>query len=216
MNIILFGPPGSGKGTQADNLVKDFNLFKISAGDILRNEINQNTQIGIKIKTIIAQGSFVADNIINDLIKKIVSNKDYFNRLIFDGYPRNLHQVEYLDDLLKKNKQEVSCVISLKVDKDTIVKRILGRQICTKCGKIFNEFFNQANEQNHSCGKDFLQKRSDDSKITINKRYETYEAQTLPILNYYQSKKILREIDGIGDILTIYKEIRQIMTSFGT
>ena len=141
VNIILFGPPGSGKGTQADNLVKDFNLFKISAGDILRNEINQNTQIGIKIKTIIAQGSFVADNIINDLIKKIVSNKDYFNRLIFDGYPRNLHQLEYLDYLLKKNKQEVSCVISLKVDKDTIVKRILGRQTCSKCGLIFNEHY---------------------------------------------------------------------------
>ena len=145
-----------------------------------------------------------------------MSDKKYHNRIIFDGYPRNLEQAKNLDFLAEKYDQSISLVLSLNVDKEIIIKRILGRQICTKCGKIFNEFFNQANDQNHSCGKVFLQKRSDDSKITINKRYETYEAQTLPILNYYQSKKILREIDGIGDILTIYEEIRQIMTSFGT
>ena len=215
MNIILFGPPGSGKGTQADNLVKDFNLFKISVGDILRNEINKNSQLGKKIKSTIDVGGFVPDKIVNDLIEKKITNKNC-NRLVFDGYPRNLYQAKYLDNFLKKHNEYIVCVISLKVDKDTIIKRILGRQICSKCTATFNEFFYPANDTNHTCGKEFLEKRVDDSELTINKRFQTYVDQTLPILEYYQSKKLLREINGIGDISAIYKEISQIMMSFDT
>ena len=102
MNIILFGPPGSGKGTQADNLVKDFNLYKISTGDLLRKEIKNNTLLGKKIKSVINKGLLVSDDIINDLIIKILSNKKYYNRLVFDGYPRNLNQAKNLDFLVKK------------------------------------------------------------------------------------------------------------------
>ena len=215
MNIILFGPPGSGKGTQADNLVKHFNLFKISVGDILRNEINQNSPIGKKIKSTIDVGGFVSDKIVNDLIGKKINNKNY-NRLVFDGYPRNISQAKYLDSFLKKYNEYIVCVISLKVDKDTIIKRILGRQICSKCTATFNEFFNPSNDINHPCGQEFLEKRADDSELTINKRFQTYVNQTLPILKHYQSKKLLREINGIGDISAIYKEISQIMLSFDT
>jgi len=215
VNIILFGPPGSGKGTQADNLVKDFNLFKISVGDILRNEINKNSQLGKKIKSTIDVGGFVPDKIVNDLIEKKITNKNC-NRLVFDGYPRNLYQAKYLDNFLKKHNEYIVCVISLKVDKDTIIIRILGRQICSKCTATFNEFFYPANDTNHTCGKEFLEKRVDDSELTINKRFQTYVDQTLPILEYYQSKKLLREINGIGDISAIYKEISQIMMSFDT
>jgi len=141
VNIILFGPPGAGKGTQSDNLVKDLNLYKISTGDLLREEVKKKSALGIKIKSILDQGMLVSDDIINDLIENILSNKNYFNRLIFDGYPRNFNQVKHLDILIKKYNQKIYCVLNLKVNQDVIIKRIIGRQVCPKCGLTFNEFF---------------------------------------------------------------------------
>ena len=156
MNIILFGPPGAGKGTQADKIVKKFNLYKVSTGDLLREEIKDNTNFGNKIKSIIDKGLLVSDNIINDLIIKILSDKKLYNRLIFDGYPRNLEQVKNLDSCIKRYNQKISCVLSLNVEKEFIIKRILGRQICTSCGLIFNEYFKPATSINHSCKLYFL------------------------------------------------------------
>ena len=127
MNIILFGPPGAGKGTQADNIIKNFSLHKISTGDLLRKEIENKTDLGMKIKSDIDQGLLVSDDIISDLIIKILSNKKSFEDLIFDGYPRNLNQAKSLDILIKKHNKKISCVISLDVDKETVKKRILGR-----------------------------------------------------------------------------------------
>ena len=107
MNIILLGPPGAGKGTQSDNLAKDLNLYKISTGDLLRKEVKKESTLGIKIKSILDQGMLVSDDIINNLVESILSNKDYFNRLIFDGYPRNLFQAKNLDALIKKHNQNI-------------------------------------------------------------------------------------------------------------
>ena len=216
MNIILFGPPGAGKGTQADNISKSFNLYKISTGDLLRNEIYKKTSLGIKIKTIIDKGSFVTDEIINDLISKILADKKFYNRLIFDGYPRNLVQAENLDILFKKYNQNISCVLCLNVDKKKIIKRILGRQICSKCGLIFNEFFRPATSNNHACDSKFLVKRSDDNEETILKRYETYIEKTLPIINYYKKLNILHEIDGKTEIDQIFEKISHIIGSLET
>ena len=126
MNIILIGPPGSGKGTQGDNLVKDFNLFKVSTGDLLRKEVEKKSELGMKIKHIIEKGHLASDEITNNLIEIILSNINYSNRLIFDGYPRNLSQVNTLTILMKKYNQKINCVLCLKVDKNLIVKRILG------------------------------------------------------------------------------------------
>ena len=216
MNIILFGPPGAGKGTQANNLVKEFNLFKVSSGDLLRDEIKKKNLLGDKIKSIINQGLFVPDDIINALVENILSNKSYFNRMIFDGSPRNIKQVKNLHLLLKKNNQKISCVLNLKVDKKIIVKRILGRQICAKCGLTFNQFFSPATKDNHQCDSKFLQKRSDDNEETATSRLKTYEKETLPIFNHYQDLNLLYEIDGMGDISKIYKEIRHIISSLET
>ena len=216
MNIILFGPPGAGKGTQADNISKSFNLYKISTGDLLRNEIYKKTSLGIKIKTIIDKGSFVPDEIINDLISKILADKKFYNRLIFDGYPRNLVQAENLDILFKKYNQNISCVLCLNVDKKKIIKRILGRQICSKCGLIFNEFFKPATSNNHACDSKFLVKRSDDNEETILKRYETYIEKTLPIINYYKKLNKLHEIDGKMEIDQIFEKISHIIGSLET
>ena len=213
MNIILFGPPGAGKGTQSNTLAQDFNLYKISTGDLLREEVKKETKLGTKIKSVLGQGALVSDNIINDLIENILSNKNYFNRLIFDGYPRNINQVKYLDSLIKKYDQKISYVLSLKVDKDVIVKRIIGRQICSKCGLTFNEFFNPSMKNNHPCDIKFLKKRSDDNEKTAISRFETYIKETLPVLDYYKNLNLLFEIDGTGHIHEIYEEIRRIIHS---
>jgi len=216
MNIILFGPPGAGKGTQADNIVKDFDLHKVSTGDLLREEAENNINFGKKIKSTIDQGLLVSDDIINNLIVKILSDKKYFDRLIFDGYPRNLNQAKKLEMLVKKYNQKISCVLSLNIDKESVIKRILGRLLCSKCGLIFNKYFNPANKDNHDCDVKYLKTRTDDNEKIIKHRFETYTKETLPILNYYSDQKILHKIDGTREINQIYVEIRSIIDSLET
>ena len=216
MNIILFGPPGAGKGTQGDTLAKDFDLFKISTGDLLRDEIKKKSTLGNKIKSLMAQGILVSDDIINNLIEKILSNQSYNNRLIFDGYPRNLNQAKNLDNLINKYNQKISSVLSLEVEEKILIQRILGRQICSKCGLIFNEFFKPATKKNHDCDSKFLQKRPDDNEKTIKSRFGTYISETLPVLDHYRDQKLLYEIEGKSDIREIYKEIHRIIQSLET
>jgi len=216
VNIILFGPPGAGKGTQGTKIVKKFNLHKVSTGDLLREEIKNNTDLGNKIKSMMDAGSLISDNIINDLITKVISNKKFYNRLIFDGYPRNLKQAKNLDSQIKKYKQKISCVLSLNVDKESIIKRILGRQICVNCGLIFNEYYYPASSKNHSCDPKFLNKRSDDNKKTIINRFETYLNKTLPILDFYKGQNLLHQINGMAKIDQIFDEICGIIASLET
>ena len=213
MNIILFGSPGAGKGTQSNNLVDEFKLLKVSTGDLLRDEIKKKSLLGNKIKSLIDQGSFVSDEIINNLIENTISNKSYFNKLIFDGYPRNLNQAKILDTILNKYKQKITCVLSLRVNEETIVKRILGRLVCSECGAIFNKFYRPPSKINHSCDPSYLHTRSDDNEKVIKHRIQTYNAETLPIINYYKNQSLLTEIDGMKEIDEIYKEIRQFIVS---
>ncbi len=207
MNIILFGPPGAGKGTQANKIVKKFNLYKVSTGDLLRDEIRNNTDLGNKIKSMMDTGLLIPDNIINDLISKVISNKKNYNRLIFDGYPRNLTQAKNLDSEIKKNKQKISCVLCLKVDKESIIKRVLGRKTCTNCGLIFNEYYYPPSSKNHSCDPKYISKRSDDNQETIINRFETYLNKTLPILDFYKGQNLLQQINGMAKIDQIFEEI---------
>jgi adenylate kinase len=200
MNIIIFGPPGAGKGTQSDKIASKYQLFKISTGDLLRNEIKKGTLLGKKIEEIVNSGTLVSDNIINDLIEKIVSDKKYKNKIIFDGYPRNVQQAKNLDTLLKKYEQKIDLVISLKVSLDLIIKRITGRLVCSKCGNIFNEFFNTPSSNLTCCKDGTLKRRSDDNVETAKKRYETYENLTKPLLDYYSKSGLLKNIDGENKI----------------
>ena len=140
MNIVIFGPPGAGKGTQSKFIVKKFNLFQLSTGDLLRSEIKNETALGKKINEIVKSGSLVSDDIVSELIKNTVSKNSYSNRIIFDGYPRNLKQVENLKNILKKFNQKIDLVIKLVVSLDSIKKRIGGRVTCSKCGKIYNTY----------------------------------------------------------------------------
>ena len=211
MNIILFGPPGAGKGTQADNIVKRFNLHKVSTGDLLRDEIKRSTKLGLEIKSTVDKGTLVPDEIINDLMIKILSDRKFYNRLIFDGYPRNLNQAKNLDFLVKKNNQKISCVLSLNVDKESVIKRVLGRQLCTKCGLIFNKNFKPSIKESHSCDPKFLVKRSDDNEKIIIDRFETYLKKTLPLLEFYKEQNLLHQIDGKAGIDHIFEEIQRII-----
>ena len=211
MNLIIFGPPGAGKGTQSNNIVNDFDLKQVSTGDLLRNEIKLQTNLGKKIESKINGGELVSDEVVNLLIEKIISDSNNFNRLIFDGYPRTISQIYSLENLLKKFNQKISLVLSLNVDKDIISKRINGRIICAKCFRIFNVFFNPPNLKNHDCEKKYLKKRADDNSKIILNRFETYITKTKPILDYYKKRGSLHEIDGNQNIDEIYNKIRGIL-----
>ena len=211
MNVIIFGPPGAGKGTQAQNLVKKFNLYQLSTGDLLRSEIKKKTEIGKKIEQIITQGDFVKDDIVNELLKKFITNYNYRNKIIFDGYPRNINQAENLEVMLNSDNQSINFILFLKVTRETVEKRILGRIICEKCNKTMNEYFNKEEIDKHECEKNYLKKRKDDNQETIITRYDEYMKKTKPVLDFYSSRSYFHEIDGNQKIQVITEKIQQIL-----
>ena len=211
MNIIIFGPPGAGKGTQAQNIVNNFNLHQVSTGDLLRIEIKKKNEIGKKIEQIIEQGDLVSDDIVNELLKKVITNYNYRNRIIFDGYPRNINQAESLEIMLNGDNQSINFVLFLKVTQEIIEKRILGRIICEKCNKTMNKYFNKKEIDNHECGKNYLKKRKEDNQETIIIRYEEYIKKTKPVLGFYSSRSCFHEIDGSEKIQAITGKIQQIL-----
>ena len=181
MNIIIFGPPGAGKGTQSNFIVKKFKLHQLSTGELLRKEISNNTKLGKEISSIINSGNLVSDNIVSDLIEKYISNKIFKSRLIFDGYPRNLNQTTNLNDLLNKYDQKIDLVLKLSVSLETIKKRIHERK-------------NQ-------------EKRADDSAEVAIKRFETYEKNIVPVINFYKQTNLLKVVNGETTISEINNEI---------
>jgi len=186
VNVVIFGPPGAGKGTQSQNIVKKYNLHQVSTGDLLRNEIKNKSEVGKEIEEIISKGDFATDEIVNKLIKNIIFDPLKKNKLIFDGYPRSLNQAKNLDLLLDSSNQKIDFIFFLNVNKNTIVKRIEKRKI--------------------------LEKRSDDDLNTTLKRYDTYMETTRPVLDFYSSRSYFYEIDGSEKIEVISSKIEQIIT----
>ena len=185
MNIIIFGPPGAGKGTQAKNLVNKLDNFQVSTGDMLRDEIRKDTEIGKKIINSMNDGKFVDDEIVNKLLERIIFDPKKKNKLIFDGYPRTINQANNLENLLSKSNQKIDYIFFLNVNKNSIIKRLEKRKI--------------------------LEKRSDDEADTILKRYDTYMDITKPVLEYYSKNKNFHEIDGSMEIINIYQKIEEIL-----
>ena len=181
MNIILFGPPGAGKGTQSKYLVEKLSNFQISTGDILRDEIKKNSDIGQQIINNMDEGKFVSDEIVNSLIEKLIYDPNKKDRFIFDGYPRSLSQAKYLDLLLDKSNQKIDHIFFLIINKDTIIERIEKRKI--------------------------LENRTDDNTDTILKRYDIYMETTRPVLDYYSKNLNFHEINGTQEIDEITREI---------
>ena len=181
MNIVIFGPPGAGKGTQSSLIVKKFKLFQLSTGELLRKEIKEKTKLGNNISSIISLGNLVSDEIVGNLIEKYISNKNYKNRLIFDGYPRNLIQARNLFSLLNKYDQKIDIVLKLSVSLESIKKRILQRKN--------------------------LEKRVDDNEHIAIKRYKDYEKNIKPVIDFYKNSDLLKEVNGEGSINEINTEI---------
>jgi len=211
VNIVFFGPPGAGKGTQSQYLVKSYNYIQISTGDLLRNEIKKNTDLGKYILSKIDIGEFVDDEIVNSLIEEIVSNKKYNNKLIFDGYPRNVSQAKNLDKIMSKNNQFIGAIIYLDVPREIINKRILGRIVCEKCNVTLNEYHEKQEIQNHKCGKEYLKKRKDDNSKTIMKRFDNFIKETNPLLDYYAKKPSFFKVDASVKIDEISAKIAEII-----
>ena len=207
MNIILFGPPGAGKGTQAQLIVKKYNYFQLSTGDLLRNETKKNTVFGNQIESIISKGNFVSDEIVNKLLKHTILNLKFRDRIIFDGYPRSVDQANNLDLILKEFNQKIDLIISLAVSRQIIEKRIIGRVTCDKCNLTLNEFFNKEEIDLHPCGKDFFIKRKDDNLETIMSRYDIYRNTTQPVINFLSKNANFQEIDGTLEIDQITRKI---------
>ena len=211
VNIILFGPPGAGKGTQARFIVKKYNYFQLSTGDLLRNETKKKSSLGIEIEDLISTGKFVSDEIVNKLLKQSIINLKFRDRIIFDGYPRNIDQAKTLEKILKEFNQSIGQIIFLNVDRNTIEKRIMGRMTCDKCNMTLNEFYNKSEIELHPCGKEFLTKRKDDNLETVINRYETYMQTTKPVLDFYSKNEKFTEIDGNSEIEQITSKINDIL-----
>lgn len=209
MNIILFGPPGAGKGTQAKELIERFNIPQISTGDILREAIANKKPLGLEAKKLMDQGLLVSDEIVNGLVEERLKEKDTEKGFILDGYPRTVRQAETLDKILIKQEKEIEKVIALVVEDDEIIKRITGRRVSKKTGKIYHVIYNPPIDENEE---DLIQ-RDDDSKEVVVKRLKAYKEQTAPVLDYYKLQGKVSEIQGERESKYITEEIIDILTN---
>ena len=207
MNIILFGAPGAGKGTQAKELIKKYEIPQISTGDILRGAIANKTPLGLEAKKLMDQGQLVSDEIVNGLVEARLQEADCEKGFILDGFPRTFAQAEELDKIMKKIGKEIDKVIALEVSDDEIIERITGRRTSKVTGKIYHIKFNPPVDEKEE---DLVQ-RADDTEEVVVKRLETYHNQTAPVLDYYKAQNKVTEIDGTKKLEEIKQDIYKIL-----
>jgi adenylate kinase len=211
--VVLLGPPGAGKGTQAKLLEQEFGAVQISTGDILRKAVADQTPLGKQAGDYITRGALVPDDVIIDLIAERLQQKDCARGFLLDGFPRTIPQAESLDAILKKLALSLNGVLSVQVPREVIIERLAGRRTCRKCGALSHVVFDPPNQAGvcDRCGGELFQ-RDDDQEETIANRLKVYEAQTAPLVDYYRRQGTLREIDGVGSI----DQIRaRVMTALG-
>ncbi len=212
MKLIMLGPPGAGKGSQAKIISKEYNIPHISTGDMFRNALRNETPMGLKAKSFMDKGELVPDEVVNGLVEERLQNEDCLNGYVLDGYPRTVNQAEALTMILDKNNQSIDYVISIDTSDKTVIKRLTGRRTCSNCGAIYHIDNNPPEVEGvcNFCQHDVIQ-RDDDKEDTVRNRLEVYKEQTQPLINYYKDLNLLVEIDGEKDLSDVFANIQEIL-----
>ncbi len=210
MRLVLLGPPGAGKGTQALLISEKYGIPHISTGDILREAVKQGTSLGQKAQEYMNKGELVPDEIVIGIVVERIQQPDCNNGFMLDGFPRTVVQAEALDEELRKRKQELDAVLSFEVDEDEIVRRISGRRICEKCGAVYNINTEPTTKKEvcDQCGGKLIT-RPDDEPEAVRRRLQVYKSQTEPLINYYKQKSILKPIKAVGTVEEIFSRIEK-------
>ncbi|RLI88670.1 MAG: adenylate kinase [Archaeoglobales archaeon] len=212
MNLILLGPPGSGKGTQAKFIVEKYGIPQISTGDMLREAVAKGTELGKKAKEYMDKGQLVPDEVVIGIVKERLKQPDCEKGFILDGFPRTLPQAEALDKMLEELGKKIDGVINIHVPEEEVVKRIVNRRSCRNCGAVYHLIYNPPKEEGKcdKCGGELYQ-RDDDKEETVRNRYKVYRDQTEPLIDYYQKKGLLYNVDGTKTIEEVSKEVEAIL-----
>ncbi len=213
MNIILLGPPGAGKGTQAQRLQSDLGMVQLSTGDMLRAAVASGSDLGRKAKNIMDKGQLVPDDLMVGLIEDRIEQPDCAKGFILDGFPRTEAQAEALDRMLGKSGKKLDRVIEMEVDEKALTERIVGRFTCAKCGAGYHDKFKRPKVEGvcDVCGSREFTRRKDDNAETMKTRMAAYRAQTEPLLPYYDSRTVLRKVDGMAAMDEVYRQIRAVL-----
>jgi adenylate kinase len=213
MNIILLGPPGAGKGTQAKMLIDEYQIPQISTGDILRAAVKEGTPLGKEAKSFMDKGDLVPDSVVIGIVEERIQEPDCTKGYMLDGFPRTVPQAEALDGMLGKLSAEIDHVVSIEVANDELVKRLTGRRTCRECGAGYHVMFDPPKVEGvcDKCGGELYQ-RDDDNEETVRSRLNVYESQTLPLIDYYKVQGKIRPIDGVGEIKEIFGRITSVLS----
>jgi adenylate kinase len=213
MRLILLGPPGAGKGTQARLLVEHYDIPQLATGDMLRDAVAAQTDTGMKAKAIMEAGKLVSDEIVNAIVSERLDAPDCENGFVLDGYPRTLEQADALVEMMKQKGISLDCVIQLEVDDEQLIERVSGRYTCAVCGEGYHDMFKAPNVEGvcDQCGSTEFKRRSDDNADTMRTRLLTYYKATSPLTGYYYATRQLRKVDGMGEIGVIFTNIRKIL-----
>tara|TARA_R110000824_G_scaffold96997_1_gene231862 strand:+ start:553 stop:1200 length:648 start_codon:yes stop_codon:yes gene_type:complete len=214
MDIILLGPPGAGKGTQASRLEDEHGMVQLSTGDMLRAAVKAGTEVGLKAKALMDAGELVPDEVVSGIIGDKLDELGSGQGVIFDGYPRTAAQAESLDEILADRNRVLSHVIELVVDEDALVERITGRFTCAKCGEGYHDAFKQPAVAGvcDTCGSTEFKRRPDDNEETVRTRMQEYRAKTAPILPIYEARGIVRKVDGMGSMADVNEAIEAVLS----
>lgn len=213
MNVILLGPPGAGKGTQAKMLVEEYQIPQISTGDILRAAVKEGSPLGKEAKACMDKGDLVPDSVVIGIVEERIQQPDCAKGYMLDGFPRTVPQAEALDGMLKNLSSQIDHVVSIEVANEELVGRLTGRRTCRDCGVGFHVIFDPPEQEGvcDKCGGELYQ-RDDDNVETVSSRLEVYESQTLPLIDYYAAQEKIRPIDGVGDIKEIFARVTQVLS----